>query len=138
MLKLLHAFSESNPSPADIAQSLLFFFSKDIGQLACLQAKLHNINRIYFGGFFIRGHPLTMHSISHAIKYWSQGCYLLHHLRIFRFTNIYLLFKNCLDSLVLGNRVNGKSFNVDHINGCGCTILLAFPVIWSIRIFGFS
>ena len=108
MLKLLHAFSESNPSPADIAQSLLFFISNDIGQLACLQAKLHNINRIYFGGFFIRGHPLTMHSISHAIKYWSQVCCWLHHLRIFRLTNMYLLFNNCLDPLVLGDSVGGS------------------------------
>lgn len=64
--------SAAEYSPNDIAQSLLFFISNDIAQLACLQAKLHCLDRIYFGGFFIRGHPLTMFSISYAIQYWSQ------------------------------------------------------------------
>ena len=38
---------------------ILLFFS-NIGQLACLYAKQHSLTRILFGGFFIRGHYLTM------------------------------------------------------------------------------
>jgi pantothenate kinase len=56
----------------DLARSLLLSTSNDIGQIAYLQAKLHNLNKIYFGGYFIRGHPITMHTITYAINYWSK------------------------------------------------------------------
>jgi len=46
--------------------------SNDIGQLACLYAKLHNLNKIYFGGFFIRGHPVTMRTITFSINFFSK------------------------------------------------------------------
>jgi len=59
-------------SDADIAKSLLISISNDIGQIAYLTAKLHNLPRIYFGGYFIRGHPMTMHTITFAINYWSK------------------------------------------------------------------
>ncbi|XP_062521301.1 4'-phosphopantetheine phosphatase-like isoform X1 [Corticium candelabrum] len=58
---------------ADKAKSLLHMISNDIGQIAYLNAKLHNLKRIYFGGYFIRGHPVTMHTITFAINYWSKG-----------------------------------------------------------------
>ncbi|XP_065178051.1 4'-phosphopantetheine phosphatase-like isoform X1 [Sycon ciliatum] len=57
----------------DITKSLLHFISNDIGQIAYLNARLHNLERIYFAGYFIRGHPLTMHTISFSINYWSKG-----------------------------------------------------------------
>ncbi|XP_062521302.1 4'-phosphopantetheine phosphatase-like isoform X2 [Corticium candelabrum] len=57
---------------ADKAKSLLHMISNDIGQIAYLNAKLHNLKRIYFGGYFIRGHPVTMHTITFAINYWSK------------------------------------------------------------------
>jgi len=60
-------------SDADVAKSILISLSNDIGQIACLNAKLHNLEKIYFGGYFIRGHPMTMHTISFAVKYWSKG-----------------------------------------------------------------
>ena len=56
----------------DIARSLLLSISNDIGQISYLQAKLHNLKKIYFGGYFIRGHPITMHTITYAINYWSK------------------------------------------------------------------
>lgn len=40
---------------ADIAKSLLFMVSNNIGQIAYLNAQQHNIKRIYFGGCFIKG-----------------------------------------------------------------------------------
>ncbi|XP_039612086.1 4'-phosphopantetheine phosphatase isoform X2 [Polypterus senegalus] len=60
-------------SKADMAKSLLHMISNDIGQLACLYAKLHNLNRVYFGGFFIRGHPVTMHTITYSINFFTKG-----------------------------------------------------------------
>ncbi|XP_046852774.1 4'-phosphopantetheine phosphatase-like isoform X2 [Xenia sp. Carnegie-2017] len=57
----------------DIVKSLLHMISNDIGQLASLHAKLHGLKRIIFGGFFIRGYPITMHTITFAINYWSKG-----------------------------------------------------------------
>ncbi|KAJ1919676.1 hypothetical protein H4219_001817 [Mycoemilia scoparia] len=57
----------------DIARSLLYMVSNNIGQIAYLNAQLHDIDKIYFGGYFIRGHPLTMHTLSYAINFWSKG-----------------------------------------------------------------
>lgn len=57
---------------ADIAKSLLITISNDIGQIASLNAQLHSLKRIYFGGYFIRGHQITMHTITYAINYWSK------------------------------------------------------------------
>ncbi|KAL4220369.1 Pantothenate kinase 4 [Mactra antiquata] len=64
---------EHNFKEEDLARSLLLSISNDIGQLACLYAKLHSLKKIYFGGYFIRGHPLTMHTITFAINYWTKG-----------------------------------------------------------------
>ena len=60
-------------SEADIARSLLYIISNDIGQISCLYALLHKVNRIYFGGFFLRHRPVSLHTISFAINYWSKG-----------------------------------------------------------------
>jgi pantothenate kinase len=37
-----------------------------------MHAKRYDLKRVFFGGFFIRGHPYTMETISFAIKFWSQ------------------------------------------------------------------
>uniref|UniRef100_A0A8C7S1C8 4'-phosphopantetheine phosphatase n=1 Tax=Oncorhynchus mykiss TaxID=8022 RepID=A0A8C7S1C8_ONCMY len=60
-------------SKEDMAKSLLHMISNDIGQLACLYARLHNLTRVYFGGFFIRGHPVTMHTITYSINFFTKG-----------------------------------------------------------------
>ena len=57
---------------ADVANSLLKSMSNDIGQIATLHARLHGLKKIYFAGYFIRGHPMTMHTISFAVNYWSK------------------------------------------------------------------
>ena len=41
--------------------------------MAHLYAKVNNCKRIIFGGFFIRGHAATMHTISFGVNYWSKG-----------------------------------------------------------------
>lgn len=63
-------------SKEDMAKSLLHMISNDIGQLACLYAKLHNLSRVYFGGFFIRGHPVTMHTITYSINFFTKANFL--------------------------------------------------------------
>ncbi|CAL8073676.1 unnamed protein product [Calicophoron daubneyi] len=60
---------------ADMIKALLITVSNNIGQLACLYAKQHNLTRILFSGFFIRGHDLTMEVITYAVKYWSGGAF---------------------------------------------------------------
>ncbi|CAH8875237.1 unnamed protein product [Trichobilharzia szidati] len=60
---------------ADMVKSLLITVSNNIGQLACLYAKQYNLKRIIFGGYFIRGHGLTMEVITYAVRFWSGGEY---------------------------------------------------------------
>ncbi|KAI8591674.1 fumble-domain-containing protein [Geranomyces variabilis] len=57
----------------DISRSLLYLVSNNIGQIAYLNAQAHGVQRIYFSGFFIRGHPITMNTLSYAINFWSKG-----------------------------------------------------------------
>ena len=57
-------------------------YSNNIGQIAYLQSEKHQLEDIYFGGSFIRGHRQTMNTLSYAIKFWSQGAkkaYFLRH-----------------------------------------------------------
>ncbi|KAM3161379.1 Pantothenate kinase [Lachancea thermotolerans] len=60
-------------SNSDISKSLLYAISNNIGQIAYLQAKVHNVPNIYFGGSYIRGHLMTMNTLSYAINFWSNG-----------------------------------------------------------------
>lgn len=67
---------------ADISRSLLYAVSNNIGQIAYLQAQNHQLEHIYFGGSYIRGHPQTMNTLSYAINFWSKGekkAYFLRH-----------------------------------------------------------
>ncbi|OLL22661.1 Pantothenate kinase [Neolecta irregularis DAH-3] len=68
--------------PEDLCRSLLYAISNNIGQIAYLQAQNHNLEHIYFGGSFIRGHIVPMNTLSYAIKFWSKGtkqAYFLRH-----------------------------------------------------------
>lgn len=59
--------------PADVAMALCRMVSYNIGHLAYLNAKRYGMQRILFGGFFIRGHPYTMETLSFAIRFWSKA-----------------------------------------------------------------
>lgn len=59
-------------SEADLARSLLFTISNDIGHITSLYATVYNMDKVYFGGYFLRNHPLSMHTISYSIRYWSH------------------------------------------------------------------
>ncbi|PWN52981.1 fumble-domain-containing protein [Violaceomyces palustris] len=59
--------------PEDICKSLLYAISNNIGQIAYMNAEKFNLDRIYFGGCFIRGHQATISTLSYAIRFWSKG-----------------------------------------------------------------
>eukprot|EP00178_Gracilaria_changii_P028106 TRINITY_DN958_c0_g1_i2.p1 TRINITY_DN958_c0_g1~~TRINITY_DN958_c0_g1_i2.p1 ORF type:complete len:582 (-),score=100.39 TRINITY_DN958_c0_g1_i2:2241-3986(-) len=59
--------------PQDIALSLLRMVSYNIGQIAYLNARVYDLDTIYFGGNFIRNHPYTIADISFAVDFWSGG-----------------------------------------------------------------
>ena len=82
IIKLGNVDTKDKPfSEADIARSLLYIISNDIGQISCLYAMLHKVKRIYFGGFFLRHRPVSLHTISFSINYWSKGEVNAHFLR---------------------------------------------------------
>ncbi|KAI0049286.1 fumble [Auriscalpium vulgare] len=60
-------------SPEDISKSLLYAVSNNIGQIAYMNAEKYGLDRIYFGGCFIRGHAATIATLSYAIRFWSKG-----------------------------------------------------------------
>ncbi|KAH9949394.1 fumble [Amylocystis lapponica] len=60
-------------SAEDISKSLLYAVSNNIGQIAYMNAEKYNLDRIYFGGFYIRGHAATISTLSYAIRFWSKG-----------------------------------------------------------------
>ncbi|MCJ1393862.1 hypothetical protein MMC18_006738 [Xylographa bjoerkii] len=73
---------EHSFGPEDMSRSLLYAISNNIGQIAYLQSEKHDLEHIYFGGSFIRGHRQTMNTLSYAIKFWSKGekkAYFLRH-----------------------------------------------------------
>ncbi|XP_024023936.1 pantothenate kinase 1 isoform X2 [Morus notabilis] len=57
----------------DVARSLLRMISNNIGQISYLNALRFGLKRIFFGGFFIRGHAYTMDTISVGVNFWSKG-----------------------------------------------------------------
>ncbi|PPQ77037.1 hypothetical protein CVT25_014854 [Psilocybe cyanescens] len=84
---------KGNFSAQDISKSLLYAVSNNIGQIAYMNAEKYNLDRIYFGGCFIRGeratdmrmdvtfgsklfaagHAATIATLSYAIRFWSKG-----------------------------------------------------------------
>lgn len=60
-------------SQEDICKSALLMVSNNIAQIAFLTARYHQIETIYFGGSFIRGHADTMKTISYGVNFWSAG-----------------------------------------------------------------
>ena len=57
----------------DLARALLLMVTNNIGQVAYLNAELHNTERIYFVGNFLRQNRLSQRRLAFAIDYWSKG-----------------------------------------------------------------
>ncbi|XP_068663639.1 pantothenate kinase 2-like [Aristolochia californica] len=58
--------------PEDLSSSVLLMHSYLIGLISSWVARFYGLKRIYFGGFFIRGHPFIMDSISFAVNLCSK------------------------------------------------------------------
>ncbi|KAK3733934.1 hypothetical protein QZH41_009580 [Actinostola sp. cb2023] len=76
--KAIRSFHDSQEcghqfADADVAKCLLHMISNDIAQIASLYARLSGIKKIFFSGYFIRGIPVTMHTITFGVNYWSKG-----------------------------------------------------------------
>ncbi|KAF0989282.1 hypothetical protein HZS_3233 [Henneguya salminicola] len=69
----IETYNKVHFSQKDMAKSLLRMISYNIGQLAVLYAQLHKLNRIYFGGYFIRGNFMPVLTISEAVAFFSKG-----------------------------------------------------------------
>lgn len=57
----------------DLARALLLMVTNNIGQVAYLNAQLHNTKRIFFVGNFLRDNALSQRRLAYAINYWSRG-----------------------------------------------------------------
>ncbi|KAH3669008.1 hypothetical protein OGAPHI_002763 [Ogataea philodendri] len=71
-----------NFNQQDIARSLLYAVSNNIGQISYLQAQRYGLDKIYFAGSYIRNHYQTIRTLSYAINFWSEGskkAYFLKH-----------------------------------------------------------
>uniref|UniRef100_A0A023F3Z0 4'-phosphopantetheine phosphatase n=2 Tax=Triatoma infestans TaxID=30076 RepID=A0A023F3Z0_TRIIF len=111
-----------NYSDADVARSLLFTISNDIGQIASLYAMIHNLKKVYFGGYFLRNHPLSMHTISFSINYWSKG----------KVQSLFLRHEGYLGAIgafLKGAEQCGEHYSWQE-NYVGSSALEPQPVIW--------
>jgi len=57
----------------DVVRSLIFMFANNICQVAYLNAKLHNIERIIFAGGFLADNLYLLSRFSYALHFWSEG-----------------------------------------------------------------
>mmetsp|Transcript_11782 Transcript_11782/g.22047 ORF Transcript_11782/g.22047 Transcript_11782/m.22047 type:complete len:781 (+) Transcript_11782:107-2449(+) len=57
----------------DLARALLLMVTNNIGQVAYLNAQLHDTKNIYFVGNFLRHNIISQQRLSYAINYWSRG-----------------------------------------------------------------
>ena len=66
----------------DLVKSILVMICYDLSQIASLHARIHNVKKIYFGGYFIHNSTLLMKFLKHGINYWSQNtieCLFMRH-----------------------------------------------------------
>ncbi len=57
----------------DIALALLMMITNNIGQVAYLNAQLHNCQRIFFVGSFLRNNQISCRRLAFAIDFWTKG-----------------------------------------------------------------
>lgn len=57
----------------DMARALLMMITGNIGQVAYLNAVIHQATHIYFVGNFLRHNKISCRRLAYAIDYWSAG-----------------------------------------------------------------
>jgi type II pantothenate kinase len=71
-----HVHEPAEPSEyesADVIRSLFFMITNNVTQIAYLNAEKQGVNRIYFGGGFIKKNPYVMNRLAYGINFWSKG-----------------------------------------------------------------
>jgi type II pantothenate kinase len=69
-------------SEEDLALALLMMITNNIGQVAYLNAQLHQCSKIFFVGSFLRHNSISCRRLSFAIEFWSNSkmeALFLHH-----------------------------------------------------------
>jgi len=56
----------------DILRSLMFMIANNISQIAHLNAKIHNVERIIFAGGFLADNLYLLSRFSYALHFWSE------------------------------------------------------------------
>ncbi|MBA0719067.1 hypothetical protein Golax_006775 [Gossypium laxum] len=107
--------------PEDISLSLLRMISYNIGQISYLNALRFGLKRIFFGGFFIRGHAYTMDTISFAVHFWSKGeaqAMFLRHEGFLGAVGAFMSYqKHGLDDLMVHHLVERFPMGAPYIGG---------------------
>eukprot|EP01031_Cornospumella_fuschlensis_P041175 gene41175-50241_t len=57
----------------DLALAMLMMITNNIGQIAHLNAQLHNCQKIFFVGSFLRHNSISCRRLAFAIDFWSNG-----------------------------------------------------------------
>lgn len=70
---MMHADKRENISKEDLARATLTTITNNIGSIALLSAKNHNIHRVVFVGNFLRVNSLSMKMLAYAFDFWSDG-----------------------------------------------------------------
>eukprot|EP00039_Didymoeca_costata_P011017 m.151051 g.151051 ORF g.151051 m.151051 type:complete len:371 (-) comp15033_c0_seq11:176-1288(-) len=71
--KLTHPDVKANARKEDLARAILDSITNNIGSLAILHAKLHNVEEIVFAGNFLRKNSISIARLAFAVHYWSEG-----------------------------------------------------------------
>jgi len=93
----------------DLARALLLMVTNNIGQVAYLNAQIHNTKRIYFVGNFLRHNVISQQRLAYAINYWSKGkmeALFLEHEGYLGALGAYLLHQGSLSGKVPKKRVS--------------------------------
>lgn len=70
---MMHMEKRENISKEDLARATLTTITNNIGSIALLCAKTHEIERVVFVGNFLRVNSLSMKMLAYAMDFWSNG-----------------------------------------------------------------
>ena len=101
----------------DLARALLLMVTNNIGQVAYLNAQLHNTKHIYFLGNFLRHNVISQQRLSYAINYWSKGkmeALFLKHEGYYGALGAFLLSQGIMDTS-RSHYTHGKVLNAKFI-----------------------
>lgn len=102
----------------DLAIALLMMITNNIGQVAYLNAQLHDCTKIFFVGSFLRHNSISCRRLAFAIDFWSKGkmeALFLRHEGYFGALGTFLQssFESEVDNILSLGHDNEESSSVD-------------------------